>query len=86
MRDNQWKLNNNNELFDMSNAPFEEKKIDESNQTDESTAAYKKLSDILAKLNPAGGIVDTGDGSGRHGNKAKKKKEGKEKKENTETE
>ena len=81
VRDNQWKLNNANELFDMSNAPFEEKKIDETNKTPESEAAFKKLSDILALLNPAGGIVDNGDGSGRHGNKAKKKKEGKEEKE-----
>ena len=81
VRDNQWKLNNTNELFDMSNAPFEEKKIDDSNKTPESEAAFKKLSEILAQLNPAGGILDNGDGSGRHGNKAKKKKEGKEGKE-----
>jgi arylsulfatase A-like enzyme len=81
VRDNQWKLNNNNELFDMSNAPFEEKLIDDSNKTPESTAAFKKLSGILAQLNPAGGILDNGDGSGRHGNKSKKKKEGKDKEE-----
>ena len=81
VRNNQWKLNNANELFDMSNAPFEEKKIDESNKNPESEAALKKLTDILAQLNPAGGIVDNGDGSGRHGNKAKKKKEGKDGKE-----
>jgi Ca2+-binding EF-hand superfamily protein len=29
---------------------------------------------VLAKLNPAGGIPDNGDGTGRHANKDKKKK------------
>lgn len=75
VRDNHWKLNNKNELFDMSNAPFEEILINDSNKNEESMAAYKKLSDILAQLNPAGGILDNGDGSGRHKSKSKKKEE-----------
>jgi arylsulfatase A len=78
VRDAKWKLNRADELFDMSNAPFEEKLVLAANDNAESAAARKKLTEILAQLNPAGGILDTGDGSGRHGNK-KDKKEGKDK-------
>jgi hypothetical protein len=46
------------------------------------------LTEILAQLNPAGGILDEGDGSGRHGNKKdkKEKKDKPEKKEKKEDE
>ena len=37
--------------------------------------ARAKLAAVLAKLNPAGGIPDSGDGTGRHANKDKKKPE-----------
>ena len=80
VRDAKWKLNRAGELFDMSNAPFEEKLILTANENQESSAARKKLPEVLAELNPAGGILDEGDGSGRHGNK-KDKKQKKEKKE-----
>jgi arylsulfatase A len=80
VRDAKWKLNRAGELFDMSNAPFEEKLILTVNENQESTAARKKLTEVLAELNPAAGILDEGDGSGRHGNK-KDKKLKKEKKE-----
>ena len=36
------------------------------------TAARTRLAAVLAKLNPAGGIPDTGDDTGRHANKGKK--------------
>ena len=75
VRDAKWKLNRADELYDMSNAPFEEKLVLASNDNTESAAARKKLTEILAQLNPAGGILDTGDGSGRHGNKKDKKEE-----------
>lgn len=78
VRDSKWKLNRADELYDMSNAPFEEKLVLASNDNSESAAARKKLTEILAQLNPAAGILDTGDGSGRHGNK-KDKKEAKDK-------
>ena len=71
VRDANWKLNEANELFDMSGAPFEEKLI--ASDTDTSKAARTRLAAALAKLNPAGGIVDEGDGSGRHADKKKKK-------------
>lgn len=67
-----WKLNQKGELFDMSDAPFEEKLVAATADTDSSKAAREHLGAILAKLNPAGGALDDGDGSGRHSDKSKK--------------
>ncbi|WP_462251410.1 sulfatase-like hydrolase/transferase [Ferruginibacter sp.] len=83
VRDAKWKLTRENELFDMSNAPFEEKLMANYSNNAEATAAYKRLKIAMDKLNPAGGILDDADGSGRHGSnveKQKKEKEGKKKK------
>ena len=82
VRDAKWKLNEKGELYDMSDAPFTEKVVTGDHP------ARTKLAAVLAKLNPAGGIPDSGDGTGRHANK--KKKEGDTKKpemkpKNTET-
>ena len=71
VRDAKWKLNQKGELFDMSRAPFEEP-LAASGST-EAAAARAKLQAALEQLNPAGGIVDQGDGTGRHANRAKKK-------------
>ena len=71
VRDAKWKLNQKGELFDMSRAPFEEP-LAASGST-EAAAARAKLQAALDQLNPAGGIVDQGDGTGRHANRAKKK-------------
>jgi arylsulfatase A len=70
-----WKLNRAGQLFDMRNAPFEEKEvaIDDTNK-----AEKDKLQMVLDSLNPAGGILDKGDGSGRHATKVKAKNKGKE--------
>ena len=75
VRNQGWKLNESDELFDMSNAPFKEKLIDKENQTPEAQKAYKELKAALNSLSPQNGILDTGDGTGRHGSKAKKKSE-----------
>jgi arylsulfatase A len=72
VREENWKLNEKGELFDMSDAPFAEKLISESNDTEATKAARTRLAAALAKLNPAGGILDQGDGTGRHANKNKK--------------
>ncbi len=64
-REAKWKLNNAGELFDMSNAPFEEKLVTNYSQDKEATAAFKRLKKVLEKLNPAGGVLDDGDGSGK---------------------
>lgn len=72
VRNAKWKLNEKGELFNMSGAPFTETLV--SSDTPDSAAARSKLAAVLATLNPAGGILDQGDGSGRHANKEKKKK------------
>jgi arylsulfatase A len=74
VREKGWKLNQAGELFDMSGAPFEEKKIDTNSSDLAAQSARRRLQAALDQLNPAGGIVDDGDGTGRHANKKKKKK------------
>ncbi len=74
VRGDGWKLNQKGELFDMSRAPFEETLIATDVDSEASKAARTKLAAALAKLNPAGGILDDGDGTGRHSDKAKKGK------------
>lgn len=73
VRDANWKLNEKGELYDMSKAPFEENLVASNSQNNEAIAARKRLQTALDKLNPAGGIRDTGDGTGRHANKKNKK-------------
>jgi arylsulfatase A len=55
----------------MSGAPFEEK-LAASNVGGDGAAARKRLQAVLDQLNPAGGKMDEGDGSGRHAKKKKK--------------
>ena len=78
VRDAGWKLNEKGELYDMSGAPFTEKLVAASAETETSKAARARLTAVLAKLNPAGGIPDTGDGTGRHANRDRKKETPKE--------
>ena len=73
VREAGWKLNQDGELFDMSDAPFTETLVAADNQNPVAIAARTRLAAVLADLNPAGGILDTGDGSGRHASKAAKK-------------
>ena len=70
VRSANWKLMRSGDLYDMRNAPFEEKLVVLDEKT---TAEKKKLQAVLDKLNPAGGFLDNGDGSGRHANKTKNK-------------
>ncbi len=88
VREASWKLNQSGELFDMSGSPFKEILVPGGNESPEAAAARQRLQAALDKLNPAGGIMDDGDGSGRHANKAEKKKAkaSATKKTNTETE
>ena len=81
VRELNWKLNQSGELYDMSKAPFEEILIPADSKDPEAIAARVRLQKVLDTLNPAGGIQDTGDGSGRHAAKEKnKEKKGKGKK------
>ena len=75
IRSQNWKLNRAGELFDMRKAPFEEK-IAATNE--ETNKEKQKLQSILDQLNPGDGIVDNGDGSGRHASKLQKKLKKKE--------
>ncbi len=72
VRDGRYKLTKGGELFDLSDAPYEEKPITSTNDNDETKAARERLQAVLDKLNPAGGKQDDGDGSGRHAHKLKK--------------
>ncbi len=73
-RDMNWKLNEASELFDMRNAPFAETKVAPDTKDEVAINERKYLQGILDQLNPAGGIVDDGDGTGRHANRDAKKK------------
>ena len=68
-RSHGWKLNEKGELYDMGKAPFEEILVPASSNNPEAADARKKLQAALDKLNPAGGIKDTGDGTGKHANR-----------------
>jgi arylsulfatase A len=75
-----WKLTQAGELFDMSDAPFSEKLVAADTKDAAAIAARKRLQAALDQLNPAGGILDDGDGSGRHAaNVAREKQQKKEK-------
>ena len=73
VRSMNWKLNEKGELYDMSGAPFEEKLVPADTTDPVALAERAKLQAALDKLNPAGGILDDGDGTGRHGGKSEKK-------------
>lgn len=81
VRNAKWKLNRQGDLFDMSNAPFEEKLVVDYANNVEASAAYSRLQTVLKELAPEKGILDDGDGSGRHASNVNKKKETKEDKE-----
>jgi arylsulfatase A len=73
VRNDKWKLNREGELFDMSNSPFEEILVTAEKATPKAEAARQELQAVLDKLAPQNGILDNGDGSGRHANKEKNK-------------
>jgi arylsulfatase A len=79
VREAAWKLNQDGDLFDMSRAPFEEPKVPANSTNPEVVAARKRLQTALDKLNPAGGILDDGDGTGRHANRETAKKKNRRK-------
>ncbi|NDC77214.1 MAG: hypothetical protein EBZ67_04995, partial [Chitinophagia bacterium] len=66
VRDARWKLNRAGQLFDMQGAPFEEKAVSDVAQNPAAKAARDRLQAVLARLDPASGILDNGDGTGRH--------------------
>lgn len=73
--DHKWKLNQAGELFDMSDAPFKETLVPADTKDPAAVAARTRLQAALAQLNPAGGILDDGDGTGRHANRRDRRRQ-----------
>ena len=73
VRDKSFKLTQAGDLFDMSKAPFEEIPVDKDTKDAAAIAARTRLQAARDQLNPAAGVQETGDGSGRHANKYKNK-------------
>lgn len=73
VREEKWKLNRANELFDMGNAPFEEILIPADSKDELAISARQRLSAVLKSINPEGGIMDDADGSGRHKSNVEKR-------------
>ncbi len=73
VRDRDWKLNEGDNLFDMTGAPFVEKPIAADSSDATSLTARKRLQAVIDKLNPGGGIVDPGNGSGKRADRAKRR-------------
>ncbi len=78
VRETGWKLNQSGELFDMSDAPFTEKLVAADTKNPAATAARKRLQTALDQLNPGGGILDSGDGTGRHAGRQERRPRPKE--------
>jgi arylsulfatase A len=74
VREAKWKLNREGELFDMSNAPFEEKLVTDIKTNKEASQAHDRLQKVLQELSPEKGILDNAGGSGRHASNVDKKK------------
>src|SRR6185436_18506048 len=66
VREAAWKLTQAGQLFDMSRSPFEEILVAADSKDPKAAAARMRLGAALAQLNPAGGLLDDGDGTGRH--------------------
>ncbi len=62
VREQGWKLNEHDQLYDMSDAPFTEKLIGPGDWTAASEAARDRLHAVLLELNPAAGKIDNGPG------------------------
>ena len=76
-RESSWKLNESGNLFDMSRAPYAEPLVLTNTQDAAATDARKRLQVVLDQLNPAGGYVDPGNGSGKINSQAKGKRQAK---------
>lgn len=74
VRNDRWKLNQAGELFSMQDAPFAETPVAADSQDPEAQAARRRLAQVLAELNPAGGKTDAGAPAGAKKPKRQKKK------------
>lgn len=62
LREPGYKMDQDGNLFDMSDAPFVEKPVPAESPDEAAKAARARLAAALAELNPAGGKVDAGGG------------------------
>ncbi len=62
-----FKMNEQGELFDMSDAPFVEKFMPATSDTEAGAAARQRLAEVLKELNPAAGKTDDKGGGGKGG-------------------
>ncbi len=76
VKERSWKMNQSGELYDMRDAPFEEKLVPGDAKDPDAAAARGRLQTILAGLNPAGGKTEAfvGGGNGKKGGKGGRKK------------
>jgi arylsulfatase A-like enzyme len=72
VREPLWKLNEKGELYDMKDAPFEERLVSADAEDAEATAARKRLQAALDTLNPAAGKTAP-PGAGKAGKAGAKK-------------
>jgi arylsulfatase A len=79
VREQGWKLNQAGQLFDMTKSPFEEPGVPADTKNPAAIAARTRLQAALSKLDPAAGIIDGGDGTGRHANRDENRKKKKQK-------
>jgi arylsulfatase A len=80
VRERGFKMNEQAELYDMSDAPFVEKLITPATDTEASKAARTRLTTVLAELNPTAGKADADGKEKGKGKKGMKKGDGKGKK------
>ena len=80
VRESNWKLNHTGELFDMKDAPFEEKPVATDSTDPEAIAARARLQAVLDKLDVKSGKIAHGDGTGKNDGKDKDKSKDKGKK------
>jgi len=73
VRESNWKLNHAGELFDMKDAPFEEKLVASDSTDPEAIAARARLQAVLDKLDVKSGKIAHGDGTGKNDGKSKDK-------------
>ncbi len=76
-RNQDWKLNEAGNLFDMHHAPYAEPLVPANTPNAAAQAARQHLQTVLTELNPAGGYLDPGNGAGTFDRKTKANKKGK---------
>jgi arylsulfatase A len=75
VRDDEWKLNQAGELFDMKDSPIVENLVPADSKDEAAAAARKRLQAVLDKLNPAGGKTISADEATAEKDRAKKRAE-----------